>query len=134
MIGRIIASLVFAFCVVLNAQNIDTRTYISTPGDAVRAAELRQRAVLDGIKQQAHEVQARQEAQRRQFEVRFNQLVDALSSFAMRYNEGRGTTWPQHEADKVRKAMGELQSLEKSLRADLGKAQQKRASNLSAAR
>src|SRR5258705_594981 len=133
MIGRITAPLVFA-CVVLNAQNLDGRQYISMPGDAMRSAELHQRAILDAVKQQAREVQARQETQRRQFEIQFNRLVDALTIFAKRYNEGRGITWPQQEADQMRKAMGQLQSLEKSLRVDLGKAQQQRDRNVSTAR
>ena len=32
------------------------------------------------------------------------------------HNHGEGHTWPQREAEKLRKAMEELQSLQKSLR------------------
>ena len=47
-----------------------------------------------------------------------NQLVAAVDSFANEYNEGKGTIWPQREADKLRKAMRQLQSFEKALQDD----------------
>ncbi len=63
-------------------------------------------------------MQARQQEQQRQFALRFNQLVDAVASFAKVYNEGKGTVWPQREAEKLRKAMHQIEQLEKSLRDD----------------
>jgi hypothetical protein len=121
MIGRITGCLVsVAFCVVLKAQGVGARSVASMQADAVRAAEIQQRAVPDRPGQQVREPLALREAQRRQFEFQFNQLVDALIRFAERYNEGHGTTWPLHEADKLRKAMVQLQSLEKSLRGERG--------------
>ena len=95
----------------------------SMPGDRVREAETQQRALLERVKQQDRERQARQEAQRRKFAAQFNQLVDAMAGFAKEYNQGKGSTWPQREADKLRKAMRQLQSLEKSLRDEPSRAQ-----------
>jgi hypothetical protein len=48
----------------------------------------------------------------------FNQLVEAVNNFASRYNEGRGTVWPKREADKLRRAMHQVQQFEKLLRDD----------------
>jgi hypothetical protein len=85
------------------------------PGDRVREAETQERALLDRVKQQDRERQARQEIQQRKFAAKFNQLVNAMAGFAKEYNQGKGSTWPRREADKLRKAMRQLQSLEKSL-------------------
>ena len=89
------------------------------PGiDPVRAAELEQRAMVDRAR--AHERAARQQvdSQQRQFEIRFNRLVDAVKSFSERYNAGKGHAWPAREAAKLRDAMRELQRQEDSLRTD----------------
>lgn len=89
------------------------------PGiDPVRAAELQQRAMVDRARE--HERAARQQvdSQQRQFEIRFNRLVDAVKSFSERYNAGKGHAWPAREATKLREAMRELQRLEDSLRPD----------------
>jgi hypothetical protein len=157
MIRRITVCLMFiASCVALNANDTgfagivrptadtgDFKTiglvcqlFPMPSSDPVRAAEIQERALLERAKQQEREVQARQEAQQRQFTVKFNQLVDAVASFAERYNEGKGTTWPQREAGKLREAMRQLQSLEKSWRDDPGKtpAQKQRASTDTPAR
>jgi hypothetical protein len=117
MFGRFAASLApVVFCVALSAQHVDPERVVTMSGDAVRSAEIQRRMLLARFDQQARDVQVLKEAQRRQFQVQFNQLVDAVASFAKRYNEGQGTTWPKHEADQLRKAMSKVQSLEKSLR------------------
>jgi hypothetical protein len=86
--------------------------------DPSRAAEI-QRSILRGSSgQREREVRLRQEDQQRQFAAMFNQLVEAINNFAGRYNEGKGTVWPKREADRLRKAMHQVQQFEKSLRDD----------------
>ena len=85
------------------------------PKDPVRAAEIQQQTLVDSARQHEHDVRARQQLQLGQFELKFNQLVDAVASFAQRYNEGKGQTWPFREEEKLRQAMNELQSVQKSL-------------------
>ena len=86
--------------------------------DPVRAAEIQQRAIVERAKQHEREVKARQEAERRNFEAKFNKLVDAIAAFAKKYNGGKGGVWPPDEVEKLRKAMVDLQQAEKSLRGD----------------
>ena len=88
-------------------------------GDAVRTVEVQQRIALARAKQHELEMRARQQEQQRQFALKFNQLVDAVASFAKAYNQGKGAVWPKGEADKLRKAMHQIEQLEKSLRDDL---------------
>jgi hypothetical protein len=121
MINRSTACLLFLACGSLMSQ------VLSTPGDPVRAAEVQQRALRETTRRQEPELQARYEARQREFELRFNQLVNAVAEFARKYNDGSRATWPQHEADQLGKAMRELQSLEKSLRDHRGAAQDRRA-------
>jgi hypothetical protein len=99
------------FCVTLTAQD----PIALVTGDRIRTAQMQEQAHLNSIKQHEREVRAREAMQQRQFEVKFNQLVDAVSVFARRYNEGKGSTWPNREASQLRKAMRQLQSAEKSL-------------------
>ena len=87
-------------------------------GDPVRAVEIQQRALRGKASQQKLAVQTRQQDYQRQFTAKFNQLVDAVAGFSKRYNEGQGAVWPRQEADKLRKAMLQLQQVEKSLRED----------------
>jgi hypothetical protein len=87
------------------------------PKDAMRAAELQERVLIDGLAQQERDQKARQERERRQFEKTFNKLVDALGSFSSRYNGGHGQTWPAKEAEELKRAIRELQSSDKSLQA-----------------
>ena len=98
--------------------------------DPVRAAEIEQAETLARIGQQESEVLARQHDQRRQFETKFNQLVNAVADFGQQYNQGKGAVWPRREADRLRKAIREIQQVETSLRDDPGKkpAQKERAS------
>ena len=88
------------------------------PGDPVRAAEIQQRALRGKAARQELAVQARQQDYQREFTTKFNQLVDAVAGFAKRYNQGQGAVWPRQEADKLGKAIRELQQIEKSLRGD----------------
>jgi hypothetical protein len=89
---------------------------IQMPKDPVRAAEIQERALVESNKQHDREVLAQQDLQQRNFELKFNQLVDAIANFAKQYNQGKGRVWPQREAKRLQNAMIELQALEKSLR------------------
>jgi hypothetical protein len=97
--------LILLFCAVAVPQPPPVRPI----SDPVRAAEIQQRADL----QPADLTKAYTQLHQRQFSARFNHLVDAVSDFSKRYNEGKGAVWPHREAVKLRKA---LQELEKSLR------------------
>ena len=89
---------------------------IPMPKDPVRAAEIQEQALVESAKQHDREVRAQQNLQQRNFELKFNQLVDAIANFAKQYYQGKGQVWPQREAEKLRNAMAELQALEKSLK------------------
>jgi hypothetical protein len=86
--------------------------------DPIRAAEIERSILRGSTGQREREVRVRQEDQQRQFAAMFNQLVEAVNNFASRYNEGRGTVWPKREADKLRRAMHQVQQFEKLLRDD----------------
>src|SRR6266571_2653198 len=92
-----------AVCLMSVGSCIAPAQRLSMPRDPVREAETQERALLNKVSQQDGEWQARQKTRRREFAVRFNQLVAAVDSFANEYNEGKGTIWPQREADKLRK-------------------------------
>ena len=92
---------------------------VPMPKDPIRAAEIQQRALADSARQQERGVQAKQEFHQRQVELKFNQLVEAVASFARRYNETKGQAWPLREAEKLRQAMRELQAVEKSLQSPI---------------
>lgn len=86
----------------------------SAPTERTRAAELSEMALKERILAQEREAAARLELERQRFEQRFNQLVDAVASFAREYNQGKGQVWPKPQADRLSKAMLELQSLDGS--------------------
>uniref|UniRef100_Q02AP8 Uncharacterized protein n=1 Tax=Solibacter usitatus (strain Ellin6076) TaxID=234267 RepID=Q02AP8_SOLUE len=100
------------FCAITSA------SLLAAAGDAVRTAEVQQKISLARASQHELEMRARQQEQQRQFALKFNRLVDAVADFAKVYNQGKGSVWPQREADKLRKAMHQIQQLEKSLRDD----------------
>lgn len=54
----------------------------------------------------------------RQFEARFNKLVEAVEEFSQAYNGARGQVWPADKVAALRKAMEDLQKAERSLRAE----------------
>ena len=85
------------------------------PSDPVRAAELQERALIARVREQESAEDERRKAQQRQFETRFNRLVEAVKSFAEHYNRAKGNAWPAREAAQLREAMRDLQSLERSL-------------------
>ncbi len=87
----------------------------SAPTDRTRAAETAEMALKQRIQEQERDAAAREALRRRFFEQKFNRLVDAVTEFAKEYNGGKGNVWPQREADRLRKAMLELQSLEAAL-------------------
>jgi hypothetical protein len=107
-----------AVCLMSVGSSIAPAQRLPISRDPVREAESQQRVLLDRVNQQDGEAQSRQRARRREFEASFNQLVAAIDSFANEYNESKGTIWPQREADKLRKAMRQLQSFEQALRDD----------------
>ena len=88
-------------------------------GDVVRTAEFQQKIALAMDKRRELDARARQQQQQQQFALKFNQLVDAVANFAKVYNQGKGSVWPQREADKLRKAMRQIQQADKALRDDL---------------
>lgn len=91
---------------------------ILPPGDPVRAAELQERAMITRVREHEREARERANVHKRQFELKFNQLVDAVKNFSEHYNAGKGHAWPAAEAAKLRKAMRDLQRLDDSLRAE----------------
>jgi len=94
------------------------RAELSSVTGRLRPAAEQERALAEKAKQQERELQSRQEIELRQFEDRFNGLVFALAGFAKEYNQGKGMVWPHREADKLRKAIRQFQSFEKSMRDD----------------
>jgi hypothetical protein len=53
-------------------------------------------------------------ARRQEFERRYQALVEAMNSFADKYNDAKGNIWPLQEAQAVRKAFRDLEKLETS--------------------
>jgi hypothetical protein len=84
--------------------------------DPVRSAERFEATVLATSKQHELDRRAYQRGQRQQFEATFNRLVDAVAAFSKQYNAANGSVWPEREAERLRKAMHDIQQLEKSLR------------------
>lgn len=89
----------------------------AAPTDRTRAAETAEMALKQRIQEQERDAAAREALRRRFFEQKFNRLVDAVTEFAKEYNGGQGSVWPQREADRLRKAMLELQAVESTLSA-----------------
>ena len=88
------------------------------PVDTIQQAEVQRRMLLDRSKQYERDMKAMKSLQQKEFALKFNQLVDALYGFAVQFNEGKGSVWPQREAAKLRKAMHQLEEVEKSFRKD----------------
>ena len=49
------------------------------------------------------------EQERKQFEQRFNKLIDAIHRFSDEYNKSKGAVWPAKHAEQVKKAFRELE-------------------------
>ena len=47
--------------------------------------------------------------ERRQFEEKFNKLIDALQGFTQEYNRSNGSVWPAKKVEAVNKALRELE-------------------------
>jgi hypothetical protein len=47
--------------------------------------------------------------ERRQFEEKFNKLIDALQGFTQEYNRSNGHVWPAKKVEAVNKALRELE-------------------------
>ncbi len=52
---------------------------------------------------------------KKQFEAKFNNLVEAVSEFAKEYNAGKGTVWPHKKAEALQKAMKDYENAQKTL-------------------
>ncbi len=83
--------------------------------DPVREAELQTRMLVSKVTANSRDEQFQRITQHRRFEVKFNKLAQAVASFAKEYNKNQGAVWPRAEAEKLRKALRELESAEKSL-------------------
>jgi hypothetical protein len=46
---------------------------------------------------------------KRDFEKRFNALIDAIKDFSEAYNQSAGSTWPSNKARALRRAMHNLE-------------------------
>ncbi len=69
-------------------------------GTEVTQAALRNQAVVE---QQVRKDTALRE--RAEFQKKFNDLVEAVSAFAVDYNQGKGEVWPAKKAEALRNAM-----------------------------
>jgi hypothetical protein len=99
--------LVSATLPVADAQAQDIRA------DTVRAAQLDQQ-ILTASSRELETAPRNWRREREQlFTARFNDLVSALAAFSKRYQDGHGSVWPKREAERVAKAMRELQAVEK---------------------
>ena len=79
--------------------------------DPVSRAEMQIGLTVAVTKQQQSERRLRQELEKRDFEERFRQMVNAAANFAKAYNEGKGMVWPPSEANKLGKALRKLQGV-----------------------
>jgi hypothetical protein len=52
------------------------------------------------------------EYQKKQFEEKFNKLIDTLADFTREYNQNNGRVWPAKKAEALQKAFRELQETE----------------------
>jgi len=85
--------------------SIEAAMLLFQPSDVRYADEVRLPDAVRGTQ----EYETREGGQeRRRFEQRFNQLVDALTHFASAYNQGHGQVWPHKQAEAVRKAYRDL--------------------------
>jgi len=61
----------------------------------------------------AHAQEVRQQntvaQERRDFEDKFNKLINALLSFSREYNGSRGSVWPKKKAEAINKALQDLE-------------------------
>lgn len=80
--------------------------------------EVQLQLVNQAILNAQREARLQEVLKRRDFESKFNQLIRAVSDFSKSYNEGKGAVWPRAEAEKLSRAMRQLQSTQKSLRTE----------------
>lgn len=75
---------------------------------------LQTRTMIESAKSRAYLAQQEQAsaARKRDFEKRFNKLIDALQEFTRAYNAAQGQVWPAKEAEALRVA---LQNLERAM-------------------
>lgn len=79
--------------------------------DPIRSAAAAEN-VVEARTDQADELHRRvSDARVREFQQKFNRLVDAVEAFGRKYNEGKGHVWPKREADALREALTELAAL-----------------------
>lgn len=87
----------------------------AAPSDRTREAEASEMALKERIRDQERVAAMRADMRRQAFEQHFNKLVDAVAEFAKEYNHGKGQVWPRPQAEKLRRAMMELQTLDGGL-------------------
>ncbi len=80
--------------------------------DPVRTVEFTQR--VNAVRSDAMEqmVQIHQKQEKKRFEKSFNEMIAALEDFTHDYNQSRGHVWPKKKADRLEKAIRQLQSCE----------------------
>src|SRR5262245_27986365 len=86
-------------------------TFFAEDGPADEA-EMQACILVSKVTDKTRDEQFQQIVQHRQFEVKFNQLVQAVASFAKQYNKSQGAVWPRAEAEKLRKALRDLEAVE----------------------
>lgn len=84
--------------------------------DTVRATELQQQTLVARATELETTARAVRQEQQQLFTIRFNELVSAMAAFSKRFQDGHGAVWPKREAERVAKAMRQLQAVEKEFR------------------
>jgi hypothetical protein len=54
-----------------------------------------------------------QQLYKKDFEKRFNELIDAVKAFSEAYNQSAGSTWPSNKARALKRAMHNLEHSER---------------------
>jgi hypothetical protein len=85
---------------------------VSMQADPVRAHELWQAQAKTSAISAASAQSAALAEKKKEFEVRFNRLTEAVAEFSREYNRNQGQAWPKQKADALKKAMRELQEAE----------------------
>jgi len=76
--------------------------------DPVRRVEVAS-AVSAAVRSEDFNRKSGSELERRQFEQKFNGLIDALRDFTQAYNSSNGTVWPLKKVEAINKAFRELE-------------------------
>src|SRR4051812_38284123 len=83
--------------------------FMLAAADPVHGTEFVQAALVNqAVVEQQHQKESVLK-QRADFQKRFNDLVNAVASFAADYNHGNGEVWPAKKAEALRNAMKALE-------------------------